>query len=295
MADFEASGGIDPWDPERIKKYGGTAYTGSDVSPVVPTAVPNPSMPKIQLSGGSVPDYASLIQNDPAYLMWQNNSQLDLATAAAQRREALRKLAIQYGGLAPGTKDLYGDIDQGTLELAGKNEYSDKARLARTYAQGIEAFKRALAARGGLQSGELGYGLDQAQTAQGEREYDLGNSFANAAQGVVNNYVGAESGVRRSQYDALRAAQASILGNPAYAPTGSVEAQLVNGSESQYGFPVYRGPDGSLYKADGSLFDPASFVAPTSSGGAVPGAGWTIDPTTGQLVYGGVRRAEDWL
>jgi hypothetical protein len=258
-------GGVDPWDPRRITQYGGAA-SGTSVAPVVAAPVAPVQTQRTLLTPGYTPDYGALIKSDPGYLQWQSNSRLDLEQASAQRREALRRLAIQYGGIAPGAKDVYGDIDQGTLELAQKNEYSDTNRLKRTYGQSIEAFKRARAARGALQSGDLGHGLHQASVMQGEREYDLGNAFANAAQGAVNNYVGTESAIRRGEYDALRAAQASVYSNPAYRPT-----------EAEY--------------ADVDVpIAPAASTPWTEE--AVGGLGYTRDPVTGQIIYGGVRRAE---
>jgi hypothetical protein len=93
------------------------------------------------------PDYKALIQSDPAYLAWQNNGQLDLNQAAAMRKAALQALAVGYGGIGGNFKDVYGDIGPDTLALAGGNQQSDIARLGRSYTQGVDAFRRSLAAR----------------------------------------------------------------------------------------------------------------------------------------------------
>src|SRR4051812_5875181 len=99
--------------------------------------------------------------------------------------------------------------------------------------------KRALAARGGLQSGELGYGVNQADYARGSAEYDYGQEFANAAQLAINNYLGVESGVRAGEGQAISEAEASVYGNPANRPTEGTEATLDPDWQTKYGVPVY--------------------------------------------------------
>lgn len=232
---------------------GGPAYTppvqaGSYASPG-----PTPS-PSISIGQSFTPNYEQLIQSDPGYVSAMSNSSLDVNQAASARRAALRQLAIQYGGLPKGMQDVYGDIDQGTLDLASRNQFSDVARLGKSYSEGVDQFKKALAARGALQSGELGYGLSQADYSRGEREYDLGNQFANAAQGTVNDFVGAESRARQGQVDAINQAQANVFANPLNRPVNAQSATLEPGSLQQYGQPLYRGPDGQLYTLSGQVF-----------------------------------------
>lgn len=266
--------------------FGGAA-SGTPVSPVVPptpTFTPNPTVP----IGGFTPNYGDLIGSDPSYVAGMAAGQTDVAQAAAARRAALQKLTIQYGGMPQGIVDRYGDIDAGTLELAQKNQYSDTQRLQRSYTEGIEAFKRALAARGALQSGETGYGLQQADLARGEREYDLGLQFSNAAQGAVNDYAGVESRVRQGEAGLLSQAQANVYANPANRPVDAYDAPLIEGSIEKYGQPVYQGNDGKMYTAAGQPFDPpvgASFAP--SSGGIYQEDEQIVymrDPVTGQIV-----------
>src|SRR5688500_14543065 len=123
--------------------FGGAA-SATSVAPVVPTPpvfTPSPSVPV----GAFTPNYGDLIKSDPGYISGMASGQMDVAQAAAARRAALQKLTIQYGGIPRGLQDQFGDIDAGTMELAQKNQYSDAQRLQRQYAEGIEAFKRALA------------------------------------------------------------------------------------------------------------------------------------------------------
>lgn len=279
--------------PTGAGTFGGAA-SGASVAPVQPTPAtftPTPTMP----IGGYTPPWGDLIKSTPEYISGMAAGQKDVSQAAAARRAALQQLAIRYGGLPSGLQDAYGDIDQGTLELAGKNPYSEKARLDRSYTEGVEAFKKALAARGALQSGETGYGLAQADLARGEREYDAGNQFANAAQGVINDYVGVESRVRGNEANLLSQAQASVYANPANRPVDAYDAPLIAGSVEQYGEPLYQGRDGKMYTAAGVAFDPpVSAGASLAPAGSLAGAGatsptgqqliWITDPVTGQLV-----------
>lgn len=235
---------------------------------VAPLAVapprPNPQN-IIGLTPGFTPNYTSLIQNDPSYLSYKNSSTLDVNQAAARRKAALQALAIRYGGLGGGFKDAYGDIDTPTLDLAKGNQFSDTARISRNYEQGVEAFKRALAARRGLQSGELGYGIGQADYARGASEYDIGQEFANAAQQTINDYLGVESGARMGEAGAIRDSEANVYANPLNRPTEGTEARLVPDWQAKYGQPVWQGPDGKLYVL-GPDGNPVEYVFTQSAG-----------------------------
>jgi hypothetical protein len=258
----------------------GAAGATVSIAPVVPGA-PAAAPGYIPVGGGGTPDYNALIRSDPSYMAYLNSSKLDLDQAASARKAALQKLAIQYGGLPTGFQDKYGDIDQGTLELAQKNEFSDVKRIGRSYEQGVEQFKRALAARGALQSGELGYGLDQAELNRAEREYDVGNQFSNAYAGVANDYVGTESRVRQGEAGAIAQAQQNVFSNPANRPADAIEASLDSGATSQYGQPLYRHPDGTLWTLSGTLFTP-----PVASSLSSEPIGYDEVPTANTLLGG---------
>ena len=246
---------------EEDSAFAGPA-SGAPVAPVIPRVNRTTPVPTIP-AGASNPDYGALIKSDPGYMSYLNSGKLDIEQAGSARRAALQRLAIQYGGLPKGMRDQFGDIDANTLDLAGRNQFSDSANLKRQYASGIEGFKRSLAARGVLQSGELGYGLEQAEYGRGQREYDLGNNFANAAQGVVNDYLSTEGRVRSGEAGALSAAQQSVYSNPVNRPVDAVDIPLEAGSVEQYGQGVYRHPDGRRFTADGQPFsEPPARQAP---------------------------------
>jgi hypothetical protein len=138
----------------------------------------------------------SLIFSDPSYMTAKSSLDMGLANASSARRSAIRALVTQYGDLGNVKDqygDQYGDLDQATLDAAKGNEYSDLAKLQRSYEQGQESFKRSLAARGALSSGDLGYGLGQLDWQQGQSRYDLGTAEANSANQILGGYGSAEA------------------------------------------------------------------------------------------------------
>jgi hypothetical protein len=236
-----------------LKPGGAPPRAGQSLTAPATVAPPAPTpLGRVGLTPGWTPDYKALIRSNPAYLSWQNNATMDVQQAAAARRATLQALAVRYGGIGGGFKDAYGDIDPNTLELAKGNQYSDTARLSRNYEQSLEAIRKGLAARGGLQSGELPYGLQQADYARASGEYDLGQEFANAVQSAINSYLGSESGARSGEYQALSEAEQNVYANPLNRPTEGTEASLDPDWQSKYGTPVYVGPDGQLYVLDSS-------------------------------------------
>lgn len=149
------------------------------------------------------------ILSDPGFQAWKTGSDLALSNAAAQRRAALRALVLQFGGLGA-VKDAYGDIDQATLDAANNNPYSQLNVNQRSYEQGVEAFKRGLAARGALSSGDLPTGLGQLDWQRGQEQYDLANQFGGAAQGDINRYVDTETQQKADYAKEIAAAAARV-------------------------------------------------------------------------------------
>lgn len=252
---------LDTWMKTAPRKNPGTSTVTQ------PNTVTNPSG-TLTLNPGYTPDYKALIEGDSGYLASLNSTRQDVAGAASARQAALRTLAMRYGGLPSGFKDTYGDIDPATVELAKGNQYSQVANLDRAYNDNVLATKRSLAARGALQSGELGYGLDRANLARAQGEYDLGNAFSDAANSAVTGYLAAEQAARKANADALAVAEKNVYANPANRPVDAVTANL-DPDWSKWGYPVYVGPDGKRYKADGTpAGDPQDPYIPGSEGSA---------------------------
>jgi hypothetical protein len=127
----------------------------------------------------------------------------------------LQAAIIKYGGLPAGFTDQYGDVGQDTLDQAGQNQFSVLSQLARSYAQSEEQFKRGLAARGALQSGDLNYGEDQLQNAYGQQRYDAANSVGSEVNQALQGYSGVLGANAQNLSGAVQGAEANVYSNPA--------------------------------------------------------------------------------
>ena len=167
-------------------------------------------------SAGTGTPYEARIQSDPNYLAWQTNSVKNLSDAATARQAAIRALVEQYGGLPSGFTDKYGDLTSADLSLASQNPYSTEADLKRAYGQNVEAMRKALAARGALHSGDLGYGQGQLDTQYGQQQYDAAQQFAQQLQAAIGAYTDSQAQDRTAQEAAIAQAYQDIISNPAY-------------------------------------------------------------------------------
>lgn len=227
---------------------------------------------------GFTPDYASLIANDPNLLQLQKDLGAAGTADLAGRNAAINRALVGFGQVpdlnaassALGL-DVSGLIDPTTAGLASQNQFSTEANLGRANSQAIRTIQQQLAARGGLQSGELGYQLKQQQTAYGQAQNDATQSLLDALGQYQQGYVQGQQ-QRQQQLDAgyQTAAQTQAQLNP---PTGSMNATYDQGASGQWGKPVYRGTDGNLYNADGSP------VTGNPPGGSTPNSG-SYTPTS---------------
>lgn len=264
---------------------GGVAPTKPAASPAPPTTVsagftpapaPGPPPPgSVQTAPGYTPDYKGLIENDPAYLAANANSVQAQAQAAAQRKAALQQALIRYGGMPQGFTDQYGDIDQATKDAAAQNKNSILAQLANNYQQSSDQFKRGLAARGALQSGDLAYGADQLERGYGQQQYDAANQFGSDAQQAINAYTGTVQGNAQNMSQAVASAEANVYANPAYRPSAPSTANYDASRSSQYGQPIYVDDSGNVYDQNGN-----PFTAPSPSASASPYVAPTSGPTS---------------
>lgn len=290
---------IDQYVATARKKYDDLAGIYGPQGRVGGPAVTDPLVPKLPKAYSNVVgkvnaapsqgDLYALIYGDPGYQTAKAGADLSLSNAAAQRRAALRQLVLNYGGMG-GLQDPYGDVDQATLDAASNNPYSQLKQLSRNYDQSVEAFKRQLAARGALQSGDLGYGIGQLDYGRGQSEYDLGQQMLSGAQGAVNTYKGTESGYYNTLAQAIRDAAASVAQwwTPSSAADSGEASDIgsLGGDNNPYAShtPVQLGtvtvpdPNGG----------PGTVDIPHFYEGDLPqiqydGAPWYRDPNTGEL------------
>jgi hypothetical protein len=289
---------------------GGTQYVAR-TDPLAAAPAATPTAPGVSRAVGNVnaapsqDDLYAAIYGDPGYQAAKAGADRSLASAAAARRAALRQLVLSYGGIG-GLTDTYGDIDQATLDAAAANPYSDIARAKGSYNTGVEAFRRSLAARGALQSGDLGYGQGRLDYQRGQAEYDLANQFSTGAGNAVNAYAGAEGDYYSRLAQAIRDAAQTVAqwwtprdGNydeagqlntdlgtslPTEPPPGTQVAGTIGGT-SVYRYPSVPGADtpGFVYGASGQPIlehPPFDSSAPAISN---PDVVWYRDPNTGEL------------
>lgn len=268
------SGGYDPYGTGSVAPGSGTPSAGQ---PAPTNPDPGPNDITVGGSPGSTPDYNAAIQADPGYAAAQSANQQAQANAQAQRQAALRSAVVQYGGLPSGWKDAYGDIDQATLDAATGNQYSTLANLRRSYDQSVSQFRRALAARGALQSGDLNYGQDQLDTGYGQSQYDAANQFGNAATGQLNAYAGVLDQNQARMAQAIQAAAANAYNDPANRPVAATPGNTATRDaalSAAYGVDVYTDANGNHYTRGGDPWTApvVGYAGPTF--GAGPGNGY---------------------
>lgn len=102
-----------------------------------------------QLEGrGTVKDFTDQLQDEGIYKTQQAAAAGGSVADAAVRREALRKLAVQFGGDLGGIQDPYGDLDPATRDIAAHNPFSTIAQLQRDARLGRGSIRASLSARG---------------------------------------------------------------------------------------------------------------------------------------------------
>jgi hypothetical protein len=251
-----------------------------------PSAIPTVSVPQ----GSTLTDWTNLLNANSGYQSWKGSAAQRADTASANRKAAIQAIATRYGGLPKGYSDVYGDVTPEIAQVAQSNPLSDTARINRDYGLGREQYKRSLAARGALQSGDLGYGLDQMDTQYASDIYDLNTQVADAVQQAINQYVGVLSGLSQEQVAELQRAASSVydqgyrLGGGT-SPADSPPYTPPPGTTPPPSEPVPPPPGnepGTQYPSVGS---PGPAPTPTYYGGLVPPQ--PAAPTTPYLT--------DWL
>lgn len=279
-------------NPVKKKKLpvSGTGYIGSgyDTSQVFgsPAASPAPAAPyttqappdpAASLNVALNPDYAALLRNAPDFTSGEaalraiyDPTNPNAGSAAASRAAAIRAAIIQYGR-APTAADAYGDIKPEDIAAANNNPNSILAQLQNAYNQNVQQDKNTMEQRGIYSSGAT----DQAVNTEGgkyqQSQYDALGNLNNLVSSALSNYQQAAD-----QYGINHAALVSQVTNLLKSdPTiTSTTAKLVPGSQANYGQPIYSGPDGQLYTADGKPYVPTTFTpsAPPAAPAPAPAA-----------------------
>lgn len=239
---------------------------------------------------GYTPDYASLIANDPTYLQLQKDLAAQGVSDAASRNASINRALVGFGEVPDlnaasqqlGITGLSGYVDPATAGLAAKNQYSTEANLARAHTDAIRSLRQNLAARHALQSGELGFQLQHENTAYGQAQNDATQKLLDYLGGVQSAFVQAER-ARQMQLMQAAADTANRVASE-YPATGSQTATYDAGLSAQYGYPVYRGPDGKLYTGNGQPVTGGPRPSTQPGGPPVP-----VPTTVGHTKLGGYQ------
>jgi hypothetical protein len=237
-----------------------------------------------------MPDFASLIANDPLF----KQSQADMAAMniqdEASRNAAINRAVIQFGATPDFGKaqqslglDLGAILNPETAGLASQNQFSTQAQLNKANTDGIRQIRRSLAARGGLQSGELGYQLNENQTRYGQAQNDATQKLLDYIGGVQSAYTSYQRQQEELQRQAaLEAAQrAELLYQYQPQGGGGQAAGGATGGGGAGGFSdlTFPGPQQQDANLGGGVFPGSSTIVDALTRAAA-------NPNTPQVVFG---------
>ncbi len=199
---------------------GGPVASGSSSGTFGPPYTGTPGLVAVvpeQPSAFTLPDFTSLINNDPLYRQSLGDLGASHTANLAALTKGLQQAIIAYGqvpdqaalgqlGLPSGA---LAGLDAQTTALADQNTQnglSTVARLNQAYTQGKSQLLRALAARGVLNSGESGYQLNQLQTQRNQAGYDATQSLLGLLGSEFGQYSGSEQQLTAQEQAAAEAA-----------------------------------------------------------------------------------------
>jgi hypothetical protein len=243
-------------------------------------------------AGAYTPDWAKLISSDPGLLDAQNALLAGSAGDLASRNALIQRALVNFGSvpdlatlakqLGLSQEDLSGLAGSDVQRLAQENTdagLSTQARLAQANQDAIRQLTNQLNARGLLNSGESAYELDRQDTGYRQAQSDATQKLLDYLNQYQQGYASAQA--QRAQ--ALASAYGSAADRQFASNQGSAGTAATWAFTDANGAHVYRGPDGTLYNADGSVYNGPGGAPPTSTSLAPPVAPTTPKPPT----YGG--------
>lgn len=201
-----SDGGSSPWDPVGNP---GTITPGVGLMGAVPS------------SGPTAPKPPAPYMTDPGYVNATALEQLGISQTDAGLKAARERAIIQFGDPSLAAFAGFG-LDPQAAAFARQNYLSGDATLARID-KNREAQRRAvinrLAGHGLLNSGDLGYGIGEADTSYGNQVYDARQSVLDYLSGLTQQNLNQKLGLHQSVNDAISTAFQRFLDHPdAYAP-----------------------------------------------------------------------------
>lgn len=203
---------------------------------------------------GYTPDYAAAIATNPGVLSTAGAGRMAVQQQDAQSGQDVGSAFVNYGGPLPaGFKDPRGYLTPDVLAAAAANPYSQTAVANRQLGLDQADLQARLAGRGMLESGDLGYGLQQLDFAKGQQDFQNAADFQSAAQKALGSYAGAVQTAAQNNANALSTAVGQEYNNPLLRPTSASTAHYVPGSYEK-GTALYKGADGQMYTVDGKAY-----------------------------------------
>lgn len=165
---------------------------GTSPPPPAPAPLAPPGAQGGGWQGSNTSDPYGAALSDPLYLQGQADFRASQQASDAARREAIRRYYIEGGFDLQNFNDPYGDINQETKLLGKKNTeagLSTYARIQKAYVDAIRKMKQNLAARGMLQSGELGFGVQQNELTDRQNLADATSKLMDSFAAARNQYI----------------------------------------------------------------------------------------------------------
>jgi hypothetical protein len=231
--------------------------------------------------GAYTPDWTALINNDAGLKDVQATlaagTAADQATLGSEIGNAyttfgkpidLATLASQLGMTTADIQNMLGPNQQ---QLAQENTaagLSTTARLDQANKQATQSTLEALNKRGMLNSGATGTALNQQDLAYRQAESDAYQKFLGFLQQYQQGYASAQN----TRAGTLASAESAAADRAVATNRGSAGFTAPWDHTDSNGAPVYKGPDGSLWNADGTPYSAPAPASPPAPAAALPTA-----------------------
>lgn len=257
--------------PTPSQPTGGSFVPGVgyiSASSVRPT--PTPATPATPPPTQTQQAWDQYLAADPFYTQTTGQISAQSQNDAAERARQIQQALIMFGEIPSGyTSPDVNDVTRAAATDATSAGLSTVARLQKAAADAQRDTRKALAARGMLRSGELGYQSGENQLAANQAQYDARQSLLDFLHGRAYNFNTAELGRNLANIQAqFEAAQRGAL-------------QGIGPLIPGYGqdVPQFRlNPD---RRAGTNYYQPAG---QDTTQPAPPGYQWQLGPNGGQLV-----------
>jgi len=186
----------------------------------------------------------------------------------------IQRAVVQFGAvpdlsalakqLGMSLADVQNSLGSGVSQLAKENTdagLSTEARLGVANTDAISKIKSELNKRGILNSGETGFQLDRQNTGYRQAESDATNKLLDYLNQYQQGYLTAQQQREGTLSQAYSSAADRQFQNNQGSAGSTANLDHVDGA----GKPVYKGPDGRLYNADGSDHTQSGTPAPPAA------------------------------